>query len=213
MKSPVFISNLTGKLEKMRAVSVNTLTNPFCIKMHKSIKEIICTHCYSFYFLEGFRKNAAAALQRNSELLSKRVLDKKELPTIKDKVFRFNAHGEMINKKHLQNYVNITEINPDCMFSLYSKNKKLIIDYFDSGLKKPSNLILVYSNPKLDNIKFKSPRWFDKVFNNVSENKFVKHQNCTGQKCKDCLICYKKDAVNVIVESVRYRKQKVKKYG
>ena len=89
--SSVHISHLNGKLEKFRAISVNTLSNKFCQKMHnvKPEKEIICTDCYSWALLQGFRKNVAVALQRNSDLLSSRVLAQKELPRIHDKEFRF----------------------------------------------------------------------------------------------------------------------------
>ena len=44
---------------------------------------------------------------------------------------------------------------------------------------------------------------FDKVFNNVLEHENVEEQNCTGQKCKDCLACYKFGGTNVIVEKVK----------
>ena len=47
------------------------------------------------------------------------------------------------------------------------------------------------------------PRGFHKVFNNVSKDSDTK-QNCTGRKCMDCLICYRKDSgTNVIVEAVK----------
>ena len=171
----------------------------------KPEKEIICSDCYSWALLQGFRKNVAVALQRNSDLLGSRVLAQKELPRIKDKEFRFNAHGELINETHLQNLINIAQWNSQTMFSLWSKRKGLIKNYFDRQ-KKPSNLILIYSNPVKDTVQTKPPAWFNKVFNNVYADNFVDQQNCTGQKCKDCLLCYQKNTTNVIVE-------KVKNYG
>ena len=68
---------------------------------------------------------------------------------------------------------------------------------------KPKNLILIYSNPNKSAILYDAPEYFDKTFNNVLENENVKEQNCTGQKCKDCLACYKFNDVNVIVEKVK----------
>ena len=47
---------------------------------------------------------------------------------------------------------------------------------------------------------------FGKTFNNVHEDLQQERQNCTGQKCKDCLLCYKLDTTDTIVE-------KVKSYG
>jgi len=206
MKSPVFISNLDGKLEKFRAISTNTLTNDFCIAMHKgTLKDSICEHCYSWALLQGFRKNAAIALQRNSDLLSSRDLSDDELPTIKDSVFRFSAHGELINKTHLYNLYRIVKKNPHCTFTLWTK-KRAVIRRFFSQFPKLSNLILVYSNPRINNIMYDLPPFFDKVFNNVSPDKFIDQQNCTGQKCKDCLLCYTHNNTTTIVE-------KVKNYG
>ena len=49
----------------------------------------------------------------------------------------------------------------------------------------------------------KPPRHFDKTFNNVLENEFVEQQNCSGQKCKDCLLCYKFNDITTIVEKVK----------
>jgi len=66
----------------------------------------------------------------------------------------------------------------------------------------PDNMILVYSNPKIDNVMSSPPRGFDRVFNNVSES-YDGEANCTGQKCMDCLLCYKRDTTQVIVEHVK----------
>ena len=57
---------------------------------------------------------------------------------------------------------------------------------------KPKNLVLIYSNPIINTIINPLKNWnlskhFDKTFNNVDFNQFEEKQNCTGQKCKDCL--------------------------
>ena len=204
MLSNVHISTMTGKLEGFRAISTNTLTNKFCIKMNKASKKTICSVCYSHSMLNGFRKNTAPALQRNSDLLSSRSLTKEELPFIMDSFFRFSAHGELINIQHLANLTEIAEHNPHCTFSLWTKRKDYVERLF-SYRAKPSNLILIYSNPKISNIlpKHKIPEYFDKTFNNVLEHESVDQQNCTGQKCADCLLCYTKNDVKTIVEKVK----------
>ncbi len=204
LSNSVHISTMSGKLEGFRAISTNTLTNKFCLKMHKASKSTICSVCYSYSMLNGFRKNTAPALQRNSDLLSSRSLTKEELPFIKDSFFRFSAHGELINVQHLANLIDITEHNPHCMFSLWTKRKDYVERLF-SYRSKPSNLILIYSNPKISNIlpKHKMPEYFDKTFNNVLTNEAILLQNCTGQKCKDCLLCYKHDTTFTIVEKVK----------
>lgn len=198
----VHISKMTGKLDGLKAISTNTLTNVFCIKMNKASSGIICSHCYSHTMLKTFRKNVAPALQRNSDLLSSRLLKPEELPTIMEAFFRFSAHGELINAQHLENLVAITRHNPHCNFALWSKRKDIIKRFFEKNAK-PMNLIIIYSNPKIDSIMERPPKFFDKTFNNVPEDNFVQRQNCTGQQCKNCLLCYKHNKVKVIVEKVK----------
>ena len=206
--SKVFISNLTGKLDGVRAISTNTLTNEFCQQMHR-VKDdnIICTICYSWYFLQGFRKKVATAIQRNNDLLSKKTLSGSNIPTISDRMFRFSAHGELINLTHLDNLVKIAEKNSDCIFSLWTKRKGFIIKYFGAGKRtKPDNLILIYSNPRIDTILSSVPnKWFDKTFNNVSPDNHVSLQNCTGQKCRECMVCYTHNNISTIVEATKPR--------
>ncbi len=210
----IFVSNLTGKLEDFKAISTNTLSNKFCSAMHNKSKEnVICTKCYSWRMLQTYRKNVAKALQRNSDALSKRILDKKDLPVIRDLDFRFNAHGELINSTHLEHLVNIVNHNPRTTFSLYTKRKDLILDYFESPdfpnwrypeyKVKPKNLIIVWSNPKINHVRLKVPHSYviDKVFNTVASEHYL--ENCTGQKCRDCLICYDKNKTNIIIERVK----------
>ena len=55
--------------------------------------------------------------------------------------------------------------------------------------QKPKNLILIYSNSKLNNPIKKLPKYFNKTFNNVTKdqvNNFI--INCYS-KCVDCLLC------------------------
>ena len=106
------------------------------------------------------------ALQRNSERLANKVLDYDLLPTILDAFFRFNAHGELINLTHLENLVRISKKNPHCSFALWTKRNDLVVKYFKTR-EKPSNFILVYSNPKISTIMPKPPKYFDRTFNNV----------------------------------------------
>ena len=71
---------------------------------------------------------------------------------------------------------------------------------------------MIYSNPKINHILKVVPKYFDKTFNNVQENLNKDKQNCSGQKCKDCLLCYKLDSTNTIVEKVKtYGRKKLNK--
>ena len=213
----IHISKMTGKLEGFQAISTNTVSNEYCQKQYKKQDaKNICTFCYSHNMLNTFRKNMQASLQRNTDLLNSKVLHPDALPVINSAFFRFNAHGELaLDKKqgtiNLENYVNIAIKNPHCTFSLWTKRFDIIKPYFDQH-DKPKNLILIYSSPLTNHIMTKIPKHFDKTFNTVVETDFVEKQNCTGQKCKDCLLCYKKDTTSIIVEKVKtYGKKKLQK--
>jgi len=200
----VHISKMTGKLDGFKAISTNTVTNEYCIKQNASKrKDNICTVCYSHNMLKSYRKNMQPAMQRNSEALANKVIDPEYLPTILDAFFRFNAHGELINLTHLENLVRIAKKNPHCNFALWTKRNDLIVKYFKTR-EKPRNFILVYSNQKISTILSKTPKHFDRTFNNVLEHEYKDKQNCTGQKCKDCRLCYTLDnGVDTIVEMVK----------
>lgn len=199
----IHISKMTGKLDGFQAISTNTMTNEYCIKQNaKNDNNNICKHCYSHTMLRSYRKNMQPSLQRNSDLLSDRILSTEELPTVLNAFFRFNAHGELINETHLINLVNIALHNPHCNFALWTKRNDIIAKYFRSN-DKPKNFILVYSNPKISNILEKLPKHFDKTFNNVLEHEHIEKQNCTGQQCKSCLLCYQHNGVSTIVEKVK----------
>ena len=186
----IHISIMTGKLDGLRAISTNTRTNDYCIKQNASgDPNNICTKCYSHTMLSSYRKNMQPALQRNSDALSAAPLAPDAIPRILDAVFRFDAHGELINDTHLSNLCAIATRNPRTSFALWTKRNDIVSKHFRSN-PKPVNLILIYSNPKISNIMRKPPRYFDRTFNNVLEHEHVEQQNCTGQKCADCLLCY-----------------------
>lgn len=200
----IHISVMTGKLDGLRAISTNTRTNEYCIKQNASGDETnICTKCYSHTMLSSYRKNMQPALQRNSDALSAAPLAPDAVPHIRDAVFRFDAHGELINGTHLANLCAIAARNPRTSFALWTKRNDLVAKHFRAA-PKPDNLILIYSNPKISSIMRKPPRFFDRTFNNVLEHEFTDKQNCTGQKCADCLLCYTPgNGVTTIVEKVK----------
>ena len=226
MLQQVHTSKMTGKLIELDAISDNTVTNGFCYdryikakaKNDKAGKVVdICGVCYSHTMLGSYRKNMQPALDRN-EFLAERLLEPHELPTYLKAFMRLDAHGELrtetvdpasgkvtktYNKfTHIENYCRIAEHNPHCTFTLWTKRTDIVKLFFDSR-DKPKNLIIIYSNPKVGTILSKPPKHFDKTFNNVLEDEYVDDQNCTGQKCKDCLLCYKHGTTDTIVEKVK----------
>ena len=198
----VKVSKMSGKLLGIPAINTDTTSNQFCIREYQSGNpNKICVYCYSHEMLNTFRKNCVPAFKHNSDLLSKAELIPDLLPVINSAFFRFNGHGELINETHLLNLFAICDKNPHTSFALWTKRKNIV-----NGLlrkrSKPDNLILVYSNPVIDCVQNRIPKHFDKVFNNVS----IEHENenCTGQKCIECLACYKKDSgIDSIIERVK----------
>ena len=194
------ISKGSGKLQDIRSINTNTLTNAFCMKQVKN-KNSICSFCYSDKMLRTMRKNCVPSWQHNSNLLSKVIIQTELLPTILDAFFRFSSHGELINDIHLINLINITNKNPHCTFTLWTKRKDIINKVFKT-MNKPKNLILIFSNSQLNKPIETLPKYFDKTFNNVTKEYNEKKINCFS-KCKDCLICYKHNNINQIIEYIK----------
>lgn len=200
----IHISKMTGKLETFKAINSNTLTNSFCQKMSTSKrKNIICTECYSVSMLEGFRRNTVPALERNT-VLSERPITETEIEQIKKDLsrethVRIHGHGEIINWQHAVNLLVIVERNPRIMFAWWTKRKDIINKLF-TRTGKPKNLIMIYSNPFVNKVLDNPPNWFNKTFNNVSSHP---DENCTGQKCKDCMVCYTINDTKTIIEKVK----------
>ena len=206
----VHISKMTGKLDGFKAISTNTITNKFCVKMNQSQDPgQICPKCYSHGMLKSYRKNMQPSLQRNSDLLASRPLERDEIPTLLEAFLRINAHGELINRQHFENIIAIAEHNPHCNVAIWTKRKD-IVGAVLAKRDKPKNLILVWSNPKIDAVIYKTPANFDRVFNNVSSEHKPDEQNCTGQQCKNCLLCYKFDTAKIIIEAVKFNGRTVK---
>ena len=195
----IHISVMSGKLKGLRAINTNTLSNPYCSKM--SATDAICSQCYSRNMLSNFRKNCVPAFERNSVTLSK-LIPIGQLPKFpNDRYIRHDGHGELVNSNHFANVVNLAIVNPQTTFTLWTKRTDIVRRYLRNN-EKPDNLILVWSNPKIGTIK-PVPRSFDKVFNVVRKNEHTDRQNCTGQRCTDCLECYTHEGASVIVEAIK----------
>lgn len=195
------ITQGSGKMNKLKSINTNTLTNEFCIKQNKN-NNSICSKCYSFNNLKTFRKSCIPSRQHNSDLLSLNIIHEQLLPTILDIYFRFSSDGELINETHLINLLNICEKNKHTTFTLWTKRKDLVYKV-ERKRKLPNNLILIFSNSQIDKPLKTIPKLFHKTFSNVSKSFNKSIVNCAG-KCVDCLKCYVKDNnINHIVEVLK----------
>ena len=193
-------SVMSGKLTGIPAYNTNTKSNEFCIRQKNT--DTICGQCYSHNMLDTYRKSCIPAWQHNSDEFSDWI-DWDDLPVVNAAFVRINGHGELINDTHYQNIIRLARKNPHTTFALWTKRASIVRQYQARPIHgMPTNLILVFSNPRIDRV-IGVPRGFHKVFNNVSKGSTAP-QNCTGRKCMDCLACYRKDSgIDVIVEQVK----------
>ena len=188
-------SVMSGKLKGIPAYNTNTKSNEFCMRQKDT--DTICGQCYSHKMLDTYRKSCIPAWQHNSDEFSNWI-DWDDLPIVNAAFVRLNGHGELINETHFVNIIRLARKNPYTTFALWTKRASITRKRSDV----PDNLILVFSNPKVDRV-IGVPRGFHKVFNNVSKGSTAP-QNCTGRKCIECLACYRKDSgTDVIVEMVK----------
>ena len=193
-------SVMSGKLTGIPAYNTNTKSNEFCMRQKDT--DTICGQCYSHKMLDTYRKSCIPAWQHNSDEFSDWI-DWDDLPVVNAAFVRLNGHGELINDTHYQNIIRLARKNPHTTFALWTKRASIVRQYQARPIHgMPTNLILVFSNPRIDKV-IGVPRGFHKVFNNVSKGS-TEPQNCTGRKCMDCLACYRKDSgIDVIVEMVK----------
>ena len=189
----------TGKLAGFQSLNTSVLENSFCSKMRET--DSICKSCYAVTMekrFKGMRENICS----NGDLLSASILNYSELPAINSLYFRFHSVGELINEEHFINFVNITNKNPRTTFVLWTKRKN-IVDSVLKDIKKPENLILVFSDAKVDNSNQRIPANFDKMFSVYSKEGAQNVDINCNKKCKDCLLCYQHNDVKFIRELLK----------
>jgi hypothetical protein len=143
------------------------------------------------------RKSLKEHLADNAIVLTKELLEDRNIPVTNDLIYRFESFGDLQNAIQLQNYVIITENNEYTKFALWTKNIWFLDEVFNKkGIAKPSNLSIVVSSPmlntpiELDREKF----WMvDHVFT-VYDKAFIKAHNidinCGARNCLGCKKCY-----------------------
>jgi hypothetical protein len=205
MKNKIHITEHSGKMENIRSISTNPLTNHFCQAMHDcGNNKVICTKCYATRLVD-FRLSLQMHVENNSELLSDRVLALEELPKYGDELIRFNSFGELINHTHVINLFNICYNNPQTYHVIYSKRCDLIEDMIHL---KPSNLKIVESNPII-NAVYEKPKSAvaDLVFNVVTPDYLdanPKYKATCMKNCDKCRLCYsRRTPMKFIVEMLK----------
>lgn len=196
----IHISVMSGKLEGIYGVNVNTLSSSYC---NRKVDEfIICFYCYSRRMLRTFRRKCVGPFQRNSERLSVPVSwdDLPRFPA--GSVVRFNAHGELINRAHAENLLRIAEKNPESVFALWTKRPELVPN------RKVPNLVKVYSSPRVGVVE-EIPEGFDVSFTVFPDFDCDMCDEEAGTfqcrlSCRDCMACYTPGSPPLyVVEEIR----------
>ena len=126
--------NHSGKMEVMQSLSTSCLCNEYC-KNRSSNSELVCSHCYAQRQMKRY-KNLNACLERNTEILTSRILKEAEIPMINASFFRFESFGDLINVTQVINYFNICKRNKHVHFALWTKNPWIIEEALETSEKK-----------------------------------------------------------------------------
>lgn len=185
----VNVSKMSGKMRNFRAISTSPLSNPFCMEKCGFGKV-----CYSKIMLETARKNTRPAFERNSKILSTKLIERENI----NKTFyagehiRFSAHGELINDTHFINLCRIAGFYPHATFTLWTKR----LDIVNRNMEHvPENMRMIYSNNCVNPNQLAAqriPEGFVGVFN-VYTKEFAKENNINincQRSCAECMRCY-----------------------
>lgn len=197
---------MTGKMVKIRSLNTSHSLNLHC-QLNRENKNSICSHCYSYVSEKRYkRSNSMWALNYN--ILSTHVLSDNEVPKLRksDEIFRFNGHGDLINRVHYNNLIKIVKKNPKVRFALWTKNLKVINK--GKGIVKLDNIQYVYSDLYLNNLDIPIvPDGFNKLFR-VYDTKTLKDNsikvNCPNS-CFKCQLCYEQNDTKVVIEKIKSR--------
>lgn len=188
----------TGKMKGMWSLSTSP-RNHLCYK-HSKCKGSICEHCYSLAMQNQYSE-LDKVLQKNTEILTSRLLSENELPRINNKLklFRYESFGDSTATVQVANYFNIAEHNPEIKFALWTKNPWIINAAMEEyGISKPKNLVIIgssyYINQPMTEF-YKKYDFIDNIFTVYDKEYINNHHvdiNCGGRSCRDCKKCYQK---------------------
>ena len=196
--------NHTGKMEGMQSISTSVIENKRCAK-NAQIKGSICEKCFASKQVKIF-PSMQKPLAKNQEILTSRILDDHEIPTIYAKYFRFESFGDLNNEIQVINYFLHCYKNPDVKFALWTKNPDYIEKALSMGYEKPSNLNIVLSSLFINVERKNKYDFVDKVFT-VYDKQYIEENetniNCGSRSCFKCGLCYEKNDIKIINEKLK----------
>ena len=200
---------MKGKMLGIVSINTSPSMNEMCLRNRKIVGSI-CASCYSFQ-KEAWLPSCRGAWQENGRVLSERVLRDKDIPIFNYRVIRVNAQGDFINGIHYRNIVKIVEANPASIFSIFTKNLRVIRGV---GLVKLDNLVYVYSALMKDVERVVKPNGFSKTFSVYTRKYIREHKgielNCAGRSCFRCMVCYSHNGISRVNELVKWSGDSIK---
>jgi len=210
----ISVSDHTGKMEHIPSISTDKLMNGNCrAMMNSSDPNCICKYCYVDKVFSRY-KDLEPALINNTNILTKRLLTKSELTEIRKyfsntSIVRFESFGDLNNEVQLQNYVAIARACVHTKFALFTKHFRIVMSYFKSGKRFPSNITLVLSSPFTD---YELQKTFVESFKKyhgrvitftVTKDKTHTGINCGKRKCVECRNCYDSKRPHDVLELIK----------
>ena len=201
-----FTTKHTGKMQGMQSLSTSALCNKYCKARAKDITTI-CHACYAVNLMTRY-KNTAKVLEGNTKALTTSIIPVEDMPIINAQIFRLESFGDLNNEIQFINYINLCRANKGVTVSIWTKNLGIIDRVLKDGYKKPSNMIIIYSNPFVDmpinQDKYKKAYPFIDKFFNVYTKEYATENNtpinCGARKCIECRKCYSKRTTDTINE-------------
>ena len=203
----LFISPSNSKMGDIPSISTSSLKCSFCEDMQKQ-KDNVCSKCYARKILKLY-KNARETADNNYNLLTSRLLTKKECQAIakgvaNHKYVRLEAFGEIEKGEkgltQIENYYNIAKESKkyNVTFILWTKNIKILNQFFkDKTMLKNLKIILssYQVNKPLNRDTLPDYLKECKIFSVISrDNPLIKKRNCYGGEngvtCATCQLCY-----------------------
>ena len=177
------------KMEGIVSINTDKGCNKDCEEMAK-VKGSICEKCYAETLLK-MRKGLREHCTRNYAIMNLGVLDKQDLPTLHDDIARGESFGDAGSVFAAINMIQIAKKNKGTVLSAWTKKAKYYNPAFEA-MKKPSNMVMVYSSPMLNTeVKAECVPFADKIFTVYNDGT---PSNCAGIKCRNCMKCYGKKA-------------------
>lgn len=204
--------SMKAKLEFLHSFNTYCAMNARCIARHAA-GETICKKCYSFT-LTAIYDGLQRKLIQATFLFCNEIIKPEDMPILDNTEYeRLESFGDLNNRIHAINFINLCIRNKKTRFVLWTKNPDIIYNaYLETGYK-PQNMTLIYSSPKINIIDrsvigkyiINGKDMIDRIFTVFTAEYAILNNiaiHCIDSHCMTCKRCYKGNAyyVNEIVK-------------